>query len=420
MSTIWIINQYASTPATGIGGRHHFFARELAAQGHRVYLIAARWHHLLRDGDASDAAPEVEAIEGFKFVRIPVPRYTDAHDKRRMLNWMLFSWRVATLHRRIVDYPAVILYSSPQMFASLAAQHLANRLGARFVFEVRDIWPLTLVELGGKSLRHPIIRLMQWIEDRTYRNADRVVSNLPGAVEHMVSRGMSREKFCWVPNGISRIEMARSIPLSDQVSQQLPRGKFLVGYAGTLGLANALDNLLSAAEQLRNRNDIAFVLVGGGRERQRLETKAKDRGLKNVYFLNPVSKSMVQSVIAEFDTCFIGWSKSPLYRFGIAANKIFDYFYAGRPILHSFSGFYDPVSAYDAGLTVEADNPTDLAGAILQLHAMPAEERHRMGENGRRAALEHYDYEILGRKLEGVLLDKTTTDMRYSDWANTH
>jgi glycosyltransferase involved in cell wall biosynthesis len=394
VSVIWIVNQYASTPATGMGGRHHYFARELAAQGHQVRLIAASWHHLLRDGAASEAAPPVERVDGYDFVRIPTPRYAHAHDKRRVLNWLLFAWRLAWLHRRLPERPDVVMCSSPPLFAFLGAARLARRLGARLVFEVRDIWPLTLVAVGQYSPRHPMIRLMQWIEDRAYRQADRVVSNLPGAVDHMVSRGLEREKFSWVPNGFSTSDVVAPAPLPASLKDQLPQDRFVVGYAGTHGLANALDNLLAAAELLRDRKDIAFVLVGHGREKDGLQAAATARGLENVHFIETVPKVMVQSMIEAFDVCYIGWLKSPLYEYGISANKLFDYLYSGRPIVHAYSGAHDPVEIYRAAL----------AAAILQLRSLPADERDRMGENGKRAALQHHEYGTLAVGLEAVLL----------------
>lgn len=404
MSTIWIVSEYASTPATGSHPRPHHFARELAARGHRVRLIAAGWHHLLREGEALDAAPAVERLDGYDFVRVPVPRYGHAHDKRRVLNWVLFAWQVARLHRRLPERPDVILCSSPALFAFLGAEQLARRYRARLVFEVRDIWPLTLAEVGGYSRKHPLIRLMQWVEDRAYRVADRVVSSLPGAVDHMVSRGMNPEKFCWIPNGFSSLDVVAPITLPAELSDRLPDGKFVVGYAGTFGLANALDNLLTAAEHLRDRTDIAFVLVGQGREGERLEAAVASRQLRNVHFVGPVPKGMVQSILARFDACYIGWLNSPLYRFGISANKLYDYLYSGRPIIHAFSGAHDPVEAYGAGITIAAEDPAALVEAILKLRALPLQERCRMGENGRRAALDHHEYGSLVRTLERVLL----------------
>ena len=404
MSTIWIINQYASTPATGIAGRHYDLARELARKGHEVYLIAATRHHLLRS-DPGVVASGVEEIDGFKFVRIPTLGYEHAHDKRRILNWLLFAWKVARLGRSDCATPDAVLCSSPSLVSFLGAERVARRFHSRLVFEVRDIWPLTLIEIGGLSTRNPAVRLMQWIEDRAYRVSDRVISNLPAAVEHMVSRGMDRQKFCWIPNGFSRDEVEAAEPLTAEAESRFPKGKFVVGYAGTVGAANAMPTFLEAAAHLREHPDVAFVIVGQGRERKGLEAKSRELGLDNVHFIDPVPKAQVQSVLKRFDICYIGSAKSALYRFGTSPNKLFDYLVSGKPIIYGIDTVgYTPVRDFQAGLEVPSEDASALSAAVMKLREMPEHERRRMGSSGRRAAFDNHEYAMLAGCLEKVLL----------------
>lgn len=404
MSHILLINHYASTPVTGIGGRHHYLARELAKLGHEVTLVAARRHHLLRDGVDAATQPDEEIVDGYRFVRIDVPAYDNAHDKRRVLAGLVFSAKLPWVCRRLALRPDAVLCSSPDLLSYLGAERLAQACGARLVFEVRDIWPLTLIEIGGYSPRHPFIRFLQWIEDRAYARADCMLSNLEGAVEHMAARGMDRGKFTWVSNGIAVDEIANPEPLPPEVAAQIPAEGLRVIYTGTLGTANALDTLIEAAALLRDLPDVQILLVGQGRARSDLEARCVALGLTNVRFLGVVPKRQVQSVLAACDICYIGWHRSRLYRWGIAANKVPEYLASGKPIVHGFSGSCDPVEKFDAGLTVPAEDPQALADAIRRLHAMSEEERRRMGENGRRAALENFDYSKLARRLENVLV----------------
>ncbi|WP_237370660.1 glycosyltransferase family 4 protein [Rhizobium sp. SL42] len=404
MSRIWLINPYSSTPSTGMGGRHHYLAKALSRLGHQVTLVAARRHHLLRQDVDADRLPTEEIVDGYRFVRIDVPRYSHAHDKRRILAWFVFAARLLQLRRRLGEKPDAVLYSSPHPVGYLAAERLARRCGARLVFEVRDIWPLTLVEVGGYSPRHPFIRFLQWIEDRAYNNSDRVVSNLEGAVGHMTSRGMNASKFTWVSNGIALDEVATPAPLPAEVTAQIPKDGLRIAYTGTLGAANALETLLNAAAMLNDLPAVHFILVGQGRERAFLESRRDELGLNNVHFLNGVPKKQVQSVLGACDACYIGWLNSPLYQWGIAANKIPEYLFSGKPIVHSFSGGSDPVMKFDCGITVPAEEPKALAEAIRRLHGMPEDGRRRMGENGHKAAVEHYDYAQLARRMEQVLL----------------
>ena len=404
--TVWIINQYASLPSTGIGGRHRALARELAKRGHNVTLVSARWTHLVHDAKAAEDAPAEELFEGFRFVRIPVRKYAHAHDKMRILNWFSFAWKITRLERALDEEPDVVLYSSPSLVGFLGAERVARKHGAKLVFEVRDIWPLTFSELGGYSDHHPFIRFIQWIEDRAYRKSDRVISNLPGAVEHMVSRGLSRDKFRWIPNGFSRGDVEQCLPLPPEVSDQLPKGTFNICYAGTVGAANALHTLVQAADLLKDDEDINFTIIGHGREKGSLKKRVQVMGLTNVHFVDPVPKQMVQSVLKEASVCYLGLTGDSLFRFGVSPNKLFDYLVSGKPIIYGIdSGDYRPVEEFEAGVQVRPEDPVAVAEAIRELKSKTPHELELMGENGRKAAFEYHEYSMLAEKLERALLD---------------
>lgn len=401
--TIWIINQYGSTPATGMGGRHYYLAEELAILGYDVYLIASASNHLLHTKPIFTENFKIEKISGFNFVWVKMPDYSQAHSKRRALGWLLFPWRIQKLVKIISTKPDVILCSSPSLMSFLGAQRLAKKLKSKLVFEVRDIWPLSLIEIGGFSPKHPLIRFMKWLEKKAYRDSDVVLSNLKNAVEHMAKHGLDRRKFSWIPNGFSIREVSKKEPLSPLAAAALPKGKFIVGYTGTLGVANTLNTLLTAAELLKSYENIAFVLVGTGKEKAALQTLAIEKQLTNVTFIDPIPKIQIQAMLNRFDACYIGWLNDSLYRFGIGANKIPEYMYSGKPIVHSYSGACDPIEEFKAGLCIEAQAPRALADAILQLYNMPQEQRQLLGENGKQAALEHYEYGILAKRLADVL-----------------
>jgi glycosyltransferase involved in cell wall biosynthesis len=366
--TFWLINQYASTPQTGMGGRHYCMARELAKQGHRVYLIAASYTHLLREPPEMPRDVWIQPVEGFQFVWLRVPAYADAHSKKRLVNWFRFAWMLGKLPEVIPDKPDAILYSSPSLVGYLGAQRLAKIYRVPLTFEVRDIWPLSLTEIGGYSPRHPFIRFLQWIEDKAYRESDRVVSNLKNAVEHMQERGMDPDKFAWIPNGFSLDDVANPELLPDSVRSQLPLNKFIVGYTGTLGVANALDTLIEAAERLKAQDDIVFVLFGGG----------KDIGLIN----------------------------QPLFKYGVSPNKLFDYMLAAKPILYAInSGAYRPIEDSRSGHTISPGDVKSHVDGIILLKTADHEVRKRMGENAFRAVMKDHEYGHLSKELASVMLN---------------
>jgi len=401
--TVWIINQYASTPENGYAGRHYYLGKELARLGYKVYLITSAAHHLLRRKPVVTSAFTFDEREGFTVVWVRMPEYSEAHSKIRAFSWFLFPWRIRALRRLIKDVPDAVVCSSPSLIAYLGAQWLAKKFHARLIFEERDIWPMTLTEIGSYSSGHPFIRFMQWVEDRAYRDSDHVISNLKNVYEHMEQRGVSKGKFTWVPNGFSLEEASERAPLGSECAARLPQGKFIVGYTGTMGVANALGTLIEAAEYLRSISDIAFVLVGGGKEKERLYREVEARQLTNVHFIDPIPKLEVYSMMEHFDVCFIGWLDDPLYRFGIGANKIPEYLYSGKPILHAYSGASDPVAQAQAGLSVPAEDARAIADAVLELYHMSPDQREKFGNNGRNVALEEYEYRQLALEFRDVI-----------------
>jgi glycosyltransferase involved in cell wall biosynthesis len=398
---IWIVNQYASTPETGMGGRHYYLARELAEQGHEIFLIASSFTHLLQkplhfDGDFLNQ----EISEKFHFIWMNLPKYSGAHDKKRVFNWLKFSWKLLKLPQYIGNKPDVILYSSPSLIPFLGVKHLANKLNARLVFEVRDIWPLTLVELGGYSAKHPFIRFMQWIEDLAYQDSDKVVSNLSNAVEHMVKRGMDADKFNFIANGFDLNEVQSPQDLSEDTRNLIPKNKFIIGYVGTIGISNALSVLIDAAFLCQEEKDVVFVLVGEGKEKKEIQKKSKS--LLNVVFIDAVPKRQISSVLELFDICFLSQAPSVLYKYGVASRKLPEYLIASKPIIHATK--HDSlVGKINAGVCIQPLDPVEIFEAIMSLKKLTPEERIKMGENGRKYALDNYNYSKLAKKLAKVL-----------------
>jgi glycosyltransferase involved in cell wall biosynthesis len=401
-SVIWIVNQYTGSPRHGMEYRHFYLGRELAAQGHEVVVLSGSYSHLFtRQPDTPDTYT-LEDVDGMRYCWVRVPRYGRAISVGRVLNMLAFALRLTRLPAERLPRPDAILVSSPSLFPIANAARWARRWDAELIFEVRDIWPLTLRELGGMSRLHPLVLFMQLFEDYGYRVADRVVSVLPGALGHMVSRGMDPSKFHCVPNGIDlRGTGAEGIP-PDAVADAIRPDAFTVGFVGTLGTANALETLIDAA-RLVKADGIQVVLVGHGPEREQLAARAA--GLSNVTFTGPIPKEQVASALQLFDACYVGYRRSSLYRFGVAPNKLYDYMAAGRPIVFAAEAFNRPVEEADCGRSVAPEDPAALAAAIRELAAEPPEERARLGANAQAFVAGRHDYAVLADELAGILLD---------------
>ncbi|MBP5988449.1 MAG: glycosyltransferase family 4 protein [Piscinibacter sp.] len=404
---ILYVNHYAGAPAYGMEYRPYYLAREWVRAGHKVRVLAGSYSHVRArqpTPPAGDAPAQwLERIDGIEYVWYRTRPYS-GNGLGRVRNIAEFLGRIAWDARRTVRAfsPQVVIASSTYPMDIWVARCIARRADARLVFEVHDLWPASPIELSGMSSRHPFILICQKAENDAYRDADVVVSMLPMVAEHMAAHGLDLRKLHVVPNGISPEEWdgcptPLAANLSAHIASERAAGRCVVVYAGSHGEPNALDVLLDAA-RLTDGAPISFVLVGDGHERQRLVRRVADEGLRNVAMFSPVPKAQIPSLLALADIAYIGWKRQPLYRFGIAPNKLMDYMMAGVPILHSVEAGNDPVAEAGCGLTVAPESPGAVAEGLRRLAAMAPAQRREMGARGRPYVLKYHAYPRLARR----------------------
>ena len=396
---ILYLNHYAGSPTLGMEYRPYYLAREWVRAGHRVQVVAADFSHVR----ARQPQPGAEVIDGIAYCWLPTPAY-QGNGLGRVRNIWAFCRQVWAMTERLVAefQPDAVIASSTYPMDIWVARRMARKADAKLVFEVHDLWPLSPIELSGMSPKHPFIRLVQKAEDDAYRDADVVVSMLPKVSGHMAGRGLDLAKLHIVPNGITLDEWtSEAPPLRDDVARaialQRAMGRTVVGHAGSMGLPNALDHLLDAAKLLLGA-PIAVLLVGDGHERGRLVQRLADEDLSNVQWLPPIPKAQVPAFLAAIDIAYIGWQRVPIYRFGIAPNKLMDYMMAGCAVLHSVEAGNDPVAESGCGLTVAPEAPEAIAEGLRRLAALPLDERRAMGERGRRFVLAHHTSPVLAQR----------------------
>ncbi|RTL43505.1 MAG: glycosyltransferase WbuB [Burkholderiales bacterium] len=398
-----LVNHYAGSPAHGMEFRPYYLAREWVRAGHEVLIVAASYSHVRAVQPEMQGLAREEVIDGIRYRWLPTPHY-GGNGVGRLRNILSFlrqlrgdAWRLTGEFR-----PDAVIASSTYPMDVWVARKLARLARAKLVYEVHDLWPLSLIELSGMSPRHPFALLCGKAEADAYREADRVVSMLPCVHEHMASRGLDLAKLHIVPNGFAPEEwQGSSAPLGADLDAHLAAehaaGRVVVGYAGSMGLPNALDVLLDAAARLQDA-PLSVVLVGSGHEAQRLAGRVQAEGLRHVRFFPPIPKAQIPTFLSRIDIAYIGWQRTPIYRFGIAPNKLIDYLMAGRAVLHSVQAGNDPVAEADAGLTVPPEDPDAVAQGLRQLAALTPAERRAMGERGRAYALAHHAYPVLAAR----------------------
>ncbi|WP_128003276.1 glycosyltransferase family 4 protein [Piscinibacter defluvii] len=394
-----LINHYAGSPRHGMEYRPYYLAREWVRAGHAVQIVGATYSHVR----SVQPAAGVELIDGIAYRWLATPRYR-GNGVGRVLNIAVFLgrlWRQAGHWARHFR-PDVVIASSTYPMDFWVARRIARLAGARLVHEIHDLWPASPIELSGMSPAHPFIRLCQKAEDDACRDADRVVSMLPKVAGHLAAHGLDLAKLHIVPNGIVPEDWSGApaplVPaLAAHLAAQRAQGRTIVGYAGSHGEPNALDVLLDAAAMMKDE-PFAFVLVGSGHEKARLARRVADERLAHVALFEPIPKAQIPALLAAVDIAYIGWKRQPLYRFGIAPNKLMDYMMAGAPVLHSVDAGNDPVAEAGCGLTVAPEDAAAVADGLRRLAALPAGARRTMGERGRAFVLAHHTYPVLARK----------------------
>ncbi len=410
-----LINHYAGSPHHGMEYRPYYLAREWLRAGHRVQIVAAAYSHVRSRQPEVGAQPCDEVIDGVAYRWLPAPAYVGNGIGRVRNLWAFLSrlWREAPRLAREFK-PDVVIASSTYPLDIWVARRIARLAGARLVYEVHDLWPASPIELSGMSARHPFIRLCQKAEDDACRDADTVVSMLPCVAAHLHAHGLDLRKLHIVPNGIALDEWAGegdaanvppaaellpelAAPLRGQLAALKATGRSIVGYAGSHGLPNALDVFLDAAALLRDL-PVSFVLVGDGHEKLRLAQRVRDEGLSHVLMFAPVPKVQIPALLRCFDIAYIGWQRLPIYRFGIAPNKLMDYMMAARPVLHSVEAGNDPVAEAGCGLTVAPESAAAVADGVRALLACTPGERAAMGARGREFVVAHHSYRVLAQR----------------------
>ncbi|OAK61366.1 glycosyltransferase WbuB [Variovorax paradoxus] len=403
MKQVWIINHYAQEPDGAGGTRHFHLAKYLEACGWQATVIAASVE--LNSGRQrldTDEAHRLERVGGVPFLWVRTPTYR-GNGGGRMRNMLAFMRRVILARTtRQLPRPDVVVGSSVHPFAAVAGAMLARRFNVPFVFEVRDLWPQTLVDMGRLRESSPVTWAMRKLELWLYRRAVRTVVLLPHAWKYIAPLGIPRERIVWIPNGV---DLSLFPPSQPPVRE--PSEPFTLMYLGAHGQANGLHTVLLAMKLLQERATVPAIrlrMVGDGALKPVLIAQARQLGLRNVSFEPAVPKREVPALAAQADAFVIAVLDLPnLYRYGISMNKLFDYLAAARPIVMASDASNNPVADAQAGPTVRADQPLQLADAIVQVATASQDERARMGRNGRRYVAHHHDFPQLSQRLAAVL-----------------
>ncbi len=393
---ILYISQYYPPEMGAPAARVSELARAWAEEGHQVTVLTAFPHHPhgVKRPEDRGVLSRRETDGAVQLVRTYVFAARNAGFLKRTLSYLSFMFSAILIGVWRVGRADVVIATSPQLFTGVAGRVLGWLKRAPFVFEVRDLWPESIVTVGAMR-ENLAIRLLKRLAAGLYRTADRIVAVGPGYKRRIVSLyPVSPSKIDVVTNGVD-LDRFRFLPL-ERVRVRADHGwegKSVLLYLGTHGMAHGLDLLLDAAERRPGRDEV-FVLVGDGAEKPALERRARERGLSNVVFLPPQGKDAVVGLYAAADVCLVPLRKSELFT-DVLPSKIFEIMGMRRPVLLSVDGdARQVVEEAGAGLFAEPENVEAFCTALDRLLA-DDELRERMGRDGRRHVERFYSRQVL-------------------------
>ncbi len=396
MHILLIHQAFAALDESG-GTRHHELARHLAREGHQVTIIASAVSYLTGSEQGQKKRKQIDDL-GVTILRsytLPALHRSFVWRVISFLSFMVSSF-FNGLRVKKVD---LVWGTTPPIFQGPTAWLVARLKGVPFLLEVRDLWPAFAVAVGVLKNKL-LIRLSEWLEGFLYQHADHVMVNSPGYVEHVRDRGAKAVSL--IPNGADPAmfeapDDARAFRQAHGLGDQ-----FVALYAGAHGMSNDLDVVLEAAELLKDNQHVQIVLLGAGKEKQRLMTKAKEHHLENIAFIPPVPKLAMKNALASADACIAILKPIEMYK-TTYPNKVFDYMAAGKPVILAIEGvIQDVVEKAQAGICIQPGDPQQMAAAIKELAKNPRKCR-KMGLSGKTYVRAHFSRAELASQFTALL-----------------
>lgn len=401
---IWYISKYAQSPKYAYPTRQYFFSKYMFKLGRKVTFIHSR--STVNSGIPKMGLKNSSSYEyqGLKGVVLNGPEINLGFNFKRILSWLIFEIRLlfwAFFSKK--NKPDVIIVSSLSILTFLSGTILKKYFKCKLICEVRDIWPLTLVETKGWSNKNIFIRFLRYVEVLGYKNANAIVGSMPNLKEHVknVNDNYSSKVF-YMPMGFDPeywvVDNKEEInTFKDIYRKYNPSNHFTLGYAGTIGVANCVDQIIEAATLLKSK-PIIFAILGGGPLKEELKQTIEKRKLDNILFLEPVPKSQVQHFLKSCDLLLNPINGKSLYKYGVSPNKWIDYMFSGKPILVSLTGFHSIINEAGCGRFIESDNIQALTDTILEFSLMDRAQLEEMGQKGKEYVINHLNYEVLTKK----------------------
>jgi len=401
---ILFLTQYCPPEVGAPQNRIFEFSKKLKEFGHEVTILTALPNYPRGEIFEQYRGKRIvlEEIDGIKIVRTNIYATKSKSFIKRLINYFSFTFSSVFQGVKYIGNQDVIITESPPLFLGWSGYVLSKLKKAKFIFNIADLWPESAVKLGVLSNKL-FIKMAIWLEEFCYKKASAITCQTQGIVDDIVDRGFNKTKVHLVTNGVDT-ELFKKEERDEEFRKSIGiNSKFALCYAGIHGIAQGLEVIITVADIVKDKEDIQFVFVGDGSEKQDLINMVKEKKLNNVTFLPLQPKANMPKIVASMDAAIIPLKRLQLFE-GALPSKMFETLSAEVPIIMAVKGEAERlINNAQAGIVVEPENPQEIAEAVIKLYN-DKELRNTLGKNGRKYVKEHYDRNIITRNLERILM----------------
>jgi glycosyltransferase involved in cell wall biosynthesis len=405
---IWFISKYASPPLYAKApSRLFYLARETKKLGNQVLLITSDSNHFTSIPETGKVY-NYECQDSVDIVWIKTKKYTTTASISRVLSWFDFELKLFRMSITNLTKPDVVIVSSLSIFTIFYGYYLKKKYKVFLVFEIRDIWPLTLIEEGGFSKWNPLSLFIGFVEKFGYGNSDLIVGTMPNLQEHVRHIGFSNKPVFCSPLGFDPENYTeRDLSINNPFVNINSGDKVLIGYAGSMGLTNGLEIFIKTIKSMNSCSNIHFLIVGSGDLKEKYQAELAH--YENVTFLPRIEQKKVKYFLDSCDILYLSTQNSKVWRYGQSMNKVVEYMLAAKPIIATYNGYPSMINEADCGIFVKSSSPSELKSVFLEYASFSKTDLQKIGEKGRIWIYENRTYSKLAKDYFdkiGQLIDK--------------
>lgn len=399
---IWVINQHCYPLGESNWTRHYDLFNKFNQEDWNIEIIGGSFvHDRRRQILKNNEKFQIRKIDNLNYHILSGKPYKSSI--YRVLTMIEFMFKSVFYAKKIKNIPDIIYSSTPHPFNCLAGIYLAKKYKCKHIVEVRDVWPETWVDMGKMTKKNIIYKIFAVLEKYIYKKADAIIT-LTSNKNHYLELGIPEEKVHLVSNGVDIEKFDYN--LANYKQDILPKNKFNIVYTGSIGIANALEVVIEAAEILKENKDIHFNLIGEGELKNTYIEQVNEKKLNNISFYHAVEKKYIPSILKNSNLLIVALKNIELYKKnGISLNKIFEYLSSEKVIILAGYPDNDLIKISNSGLSIEPENSKAFVEAIMKIYFMSTTEREELGKNGRKYVEENFDWKILSKKVENIIIN---------------